>query len=258
MLDISQHKHPGIYRFTNKVNGKIYIGQAQNISIRYKSHRNSNGQGYFQKALRHHGIDSFNFEVLERVDDLSILTEREQYWLDFYRPYEPHIGYNIARVAGSCRGVKRATEQVEAHRLRMTGKLAGPLNPRWGKTHTPEARAIISEARKRAKASPETRAKLSATTTRNNLRRSPELLAKIASAIVKAHAKPIAQIDPITDSTIHIWGSVREINEQLGITICGIQNACRGRYYCNKRKGYFPKDSHGGYKWQYVDLTPLV
>ena len=89
----------GIYKITNKLNGKVYIGQSVNIEERFKSHKysynNSKASGYntkFYRALWKYGIANFSFEIVEECsrDQLNI---REDYWQDFFKAKE--FGYSI-------------------------------------------------------------------------------------------------------------------------------------------------------------------
>ena len=62
----------GIYKFENNENGKIYIGQAQNLGVRYNNHfnnhNNKNLKDYntkFYRALRKYGFECFTYSILE-------------------------------------------------------------------------------------------------------------------------------------------------------------------------------------------------
>lgn len=62
----------GIYKYTNKINQKSYIGQSIQIEKRKKQHiqsaYNKNHINYysdFYKAIRNFGIENFDFEILE-------------------------------------------------------------------------------------------------------------------------------------------------------------------------------------------------
>lgn len=48
-------KESGIYCFENKINGKTYIGQAQDIRKRVQQHLNSKDTLYFHNAIRKYG-----------------------------------------------------------------------------------------------------------------------------------------------------------------------------------------------------------
>lgn len=103
----------GIYKFENKTNGKIYIGQSINIEKRLKEHinnsQNSNTKDYstkFYRAIRKYGIKDFTFEIIEEVSKEK-LNEREAYWVASYNSYKN--GYN------SNQGGERVTENQENH-----------------------------------------------------------------------------------------------------------------------------------------------
>src|ERR1700730_16947682 len=85
---------PGIYGITCLVDNRVYVGQARKMGKRWASHRHHLNQGrknYLEKAyvspdpLYHswnvHGPDMHKFSVLEPVDDIAALTERERYWI---------------------------------------------------------------------------------------------------------------------------------------------------------------------------------
>lgn len=82
-----------IYKFTNKINGKIYIGQTKNIKKRIYQH--IKGKTYkvskIHNAIKKYGIENFSIEILEH--DIENYNEREKYWIKFYNSIEN--GYNI-------------------------------------------------------------------------------------------------------------------------------------------------------------------
>lgn len=90
-----------IYKFTNKINNKNYIGQTtcklqDRIDKHLKDSKTDNL--YFHKALKKYGINNFNIEILEDKIPLSILDEREIYWIKFYDSYYTSgKGYNLTK-----------------------------------------------------------------------------------------------------------------------------------------------------------------
>ena len=83
-----------IYKITNKLNGKIYIGQtARTLEERMKEHRWSN-ELYIDRAIRKYGINAFEVSVVEECTDSDELNERERYWIAFYNCKKPN-GYNM-------------------------------------------------------------------------------------------------------------------------------------------------------------------
>lgn len=74
----------GIYKYTNKNNGKIYIGRSINIARRKWEHiHNPSPYSYFDQTIIKIGEDKFDFEVLEECS-VELLQEREKYWIQYY------------------------------------------------------------------------------------------------------------------------------------------------------------------------------
>lgn len=93
----------GIYKITNKINQKIYIGQSVNISKRWMAHRNgafnpNNGQYNtpLYKAIRKYGIENFTFEILEEcaINELNI---KEKQYIQLLDATNSDIGYNLTQ-----------------------------------------------------------------------------------------------------------------------------------------------------------------
>ena len=95
-----------IYGFQNKINGKWYIGQTiQNPVNRKRQHINSSFDetdkdynALFHQKIREYGIDNFSFEILETISDISLLDEKEKYWIAHYKSFvRDGNGYNLTR-----------------------------------------------------------------------------------------------------------------------------------------------------------------
>lgn len=94
----------GIYKITNILNNKVYIGQAIDIQSRIREHkellnRNCHTNNHLQCAWNLYGEDKFIFSTVEKCDE-KILTQREQFWIDFYGGINSDNTYN-QRDAGS-------------------------------------------------------------------------------------------------------------------------------------------------------------
>ena len=88
----------GIYKITNKLNNKVYIGCSKNIQHRWIAHKSEsvleNNPQYnysIHKAFRKYGIDNFSFEIIESTEEKD-LFDKEKYWIKFYDSY--NNGYN--------------------------------------------------------------------------------------------------------------------------------------------------------------------
>lgn len=84
-----------IYKITNNINGKSYIGQTTDYKRRFQEHRQL-GYGSEQNkllyyAFKKYGIENFSFEVIE--DKTPNYNEREKYWIAYYDSFEN--GYNM-------------------------------------------------------------------------------------------------------------------------------------------------------------------
>lgn len=92
-----------IYKITNDINSKIYIGQTINtIEYRFRCHINEanqqNHQNKFHNALREIGPEHFKIELIEECDN-DELNDRECYWIKYYDSV--NTGYNTTW-GGSC------------------------------------------------------------------------------------------------------------------------------------------------------------
>lgn len=124
----------GIYKITNLINGKIYIGSSVNLKRRKTIHLSNlknkkHGNRYLQNSFDKYGEDNFIFEILEPVEDKNNLIVREQYWIDTLNACNKNIGYNLAPTAGSLLGVKRSQESKIKISQAKIGKFKGELSP---------------------------------------------------------------------------------------------------------------------------------
>lgn len=88
----------GIYKITNLINKKCYIGCSKNIEHRWISHKSEsileNNPQYnysIHKAFRKYGLDNFSFEIIELTSE-DLLFQQEKYWINYYNSYNE--GYN--------------------------------------------------------------------------------------------------------------------------------------------------------------------
>lgn len=83
-----------IYKITNKINGKAYIGQSKNPRARWRDHvvgYSKNGVSLIHRAIKKYGEENFNFEIIGWFEDYN---EKEKYYIQYYRTIKPY-GYNI-------------------------------------------------------------------------------------------------------------------------------------------------------------------
>ena len=107
----------GIYKITNKINGKIYIGQSNNCERRFQEHcapsRAKNSRIPVDLAIKKYGKENFSFEVVEQCN-LELLNSREEYWIKYFNSikdgYNCNAGGNQASI-GSNNGRAKLTEE---------------------------------------------------------------------------------------------------------------------------------------------------
>ena len=80
-----------IYCYENKINHHKYVGQTNNLKVRYSAHEsqssNPNSKDYnclFHKKIREYGLSNFDFYVLEEIgsDDGEYVDYREAFWIE--------------------------------------------------------------------------------------------------------------------------------------------------------------------------------
>ena len=98
----------GIYKITNLINQKSYIGCALDIEERWKKHKytynNKNSRQYnnsLYEAFRKYGLKNFSFEIIELIPERNpvILFQKEKYWIAYFNTF--YNGYNETE-GGDC------------------------------------------------------------------------------------------------------------------------------------------------------------
>jgi group I intron endonuclease len=108
-------KEMGVYVITNLVNKKIYIGSTNDFKHREYKHFKDladhvHPNRWLQMSYDKYGPQAFLFSQLEIVTDINQLIPREQFYLDKLKPWRPHKGYNICKIAGGTDGITYTEE----------------------------------------------------------------------------------------------------------------------------------------------------
>lgn len=163
-----------IYKITNLINNKIYIGQTtagfnrrysyfgnNDIERVYKYHKHYKDiEGYYNphllNAIEKYGFDNFK---VDKVFDIAFSKEeldiKEQSWISIYDSFEN--GYNRCEGGKGSKGKKHTDEWKENHSSIMKGE----NNPFYGKHHTEETKEKLSKCFKGKTLSEETRNNIS-------------------------------------------------------------------------------------------------
>ena len=123
---------PYIYKITNSINGKIYIGKtSSSIEERWKEHKKDSTKEYekhrpLYRAMNKYGIENFSVEELEKCDTDKIACEREIYWIEYYGSFKN--GYN-ATIGGDGKTYINYKIVYETYKqLKSCKKVAEKLN----------------------------------------------------------------------------------------------------------------------------------
>lgn len=110
----------GIYKITNTITKKCYIGQTTNIKRRWNAHKNKYNNPKdchynipLYTEMRKYGINNFKFEIIEECEK-ERLPEREKYWVKYFDCYKN--GYNCT--AGGNSGVPNKLSPDQINEIR--------------------------------------------------------------------------------------------------------------------------------------------
>lgn len=132
-----------LYKITNKVNGKVYIGQTINPKarwLRHKSDARSNKSVKYAHhlycAIRKYGVENFVFEVITKITSLEEADQIEIAFIKQYKSDNSNFGYNISPGGSGKRFVSSET------RMKLS-KAAKGRQSFLGKHHSEETKEIL-------------------------------------------------------------------------------------------------------------------
>ena len=206
-----------IYKITNKITNKVYIGQTSiKLEARWKKHIYSalrNEDKYiFHKAIRKYGAACFTLEIIDYAATKDELNEKEIYWIAYYNSKTPN-GYNMTNGGDGVVGCYRG----EQYRQKMSNALKNHIV-------SDETREKISKSKKGTKP------------WNYGLRTNP-------SKEKKDIKRRVSKIDKNTKEELFVYNSIREASQLNNIHQNRIIDCCRGR-----------RKTAAGYCWAYTDL----
>lgn len=233
-----------VYVHTNKINGKMYIGQTcQKPERRWNSGYGYRNCSYFYNAIRKYGWENFKHEVIASNLTLEEANKFESILIEKLDTRNPDKGYNLrtggkngllaeetkAKIKKAVSGEnapmlgKHLSEEAkEKIRKARQGKYCGKNNPNYGKHHSVESRKKMSESAKKR------------CTDEWRLNISKHLKMKVGKD--NPHAQPIICLDTQT-----IYEAKSVASRDTGINTGHIGECCRGE-----------RNMAGGFKWRYI------
>ena len=169
----------GIYKITNKLNGKVYIGQSIDIDTRWRQHINAKDDMLIHKSIQKYGAENFSFEVLLECP-AEMLNDWERDMIALYDCISPN-GYNLTEGGGGCKCSEETKKKMSKAKK---GK------PSWNKgiPCSAEHKRKISEANKGHHISEEHKRKISNAQKGKHL--SEETKIKISNTLKGVKQKP--------------------------------------------------------------------
>ena len=125
--------HIYIYKITNIVNGKVYIGQTINpVKDRFQRHISDAIHHvidtHFTRAINKYGKENFKWEIIDTASSREELNQKEEYWI---RAYDAcHNGYNTSVGGCACGGDTYSNiENLDEIRKKISESKLGGKNP---------------------------------------------------------------------------------------------------------------------------------
>jgi group I intron endonuclease len=103
-----------IYKITNLINQKIYIGYTtRSLERRFNCHivDSKNPKYPIQRAIKKYGKANFAIEVIDFADSFEELCQKEILWIGRLDSMNPKVGYNLTKGGGGQLGRVQSTEE---------------------------------------------------------------------------------------------------------------------------------------------------
>lgn len=115
-----------VYKITNKVTGKIYIGITnQGSGARYRHHWYESRIGEpspIHKSMAKYGEENFTLEVIDFAETYEELKEKEKLWIKKFNSNDRKIGYNLTEGGDGTFGRIHSDETKEKIRQKAIGR----------------------------------------------------------------------------------------------------------------------------------------
>ena len=139
----------GIYKITNKINNKSYIGQSIDIEDRLRHHKSSLKHNrhenlYLQNAWNKYGENNFTFEILIECNE-DMLDNLEKHYIQLYKTMNENFGYNFESGGNLNKHISEASRKKMSESKK--GMYVGKNNPMYNVhlKHTEEFKRKMSE-----------------------------------------------------------------------------------------------------------------
>lgn len=214
-----------VYKYTNTINGKVYIGRT---SQSIKARAGKNGSNYmdcrkFGEAIKQFGFDKFKCEVLAECSSLEDGDKFEKRFIRLYRSNKSEYGYNLEGGGRKNKLVPKSTRKI------LSSKSHRRHSPEWVEKCAAGHRGMVHSISTREKMS------------KSQLRYRSTDLGKLHSEKLRIKlSKKVAKLDNNED-VVEIYSSATEAAKANNTQLSGIVRACNGKL-----------KSCAGFKWCYL------
>ena len=125
-----------IYKLTNKVNNKVYIGQTRSsIKKRFSQHCETRNKTAIGLAIKKYGVDNFEYAVLyENIETLEELNKKEIEYINLYNSISPN-GYNIESggkvIFANAESKAKISKALKGRKITWSKKISESVKNLW-------------------------------------------------------------------------------------------------------------------------------
>lgn len=145
----------GVYRITNKENGKVYYGSSKNLRQRWSAHKSKMRSGKHENP----GIKADAMIYGEKAFEFQVLCYCPEFLMSTYE--SALLDQNLAEDCYNRADGRGSFAYSEESKRKMSEAQRGENNPNWGKARSEETKRKMSEANKGKTHTEESRAKMS-------------------------------------------------------------------------------------------------
>lgn len=225
-----------IYKVTNLVNGKQYVGKTNNFERRLNEHLRDKTDHLFSRALRKYGKDAFRWKVIEKgIRTNAAAGERERYWIkelnSFYRSPNSN-GYNmtLGGDGGGCWNLRPVAAYSKEGELLKVFSTVTEAARHYGISGTSSISAVCDKDR--------TCAGMMFRYVEED--KPPIRIRPYRAEYINSRLRPACQLDT-AGNLVHRYPSIAAA-EKAGFRHTGIQGVLKGRYKLSQ-----------GFQWCYEE-----
>lgn len=234
-MNMKENKINGlIYKITNLINNKIYIGQTiRPLSERIDDYKRGKTNNYLKNAFSKYGWDNFEFSIIDTAETTQELNLKEINYILKNKSNNKKYGYNIeAGGKNSIPNIETLKKMSQSHSgkkqsfiwiEKRIAKAGSDEAKKYGRKKTEEEKEYLRKNSPKywsgKTRNEETRRKISETKIKNNLSNKQK----------ESCFKTVYKKDPITYRTLETFDSTKQASERIGVNQSTISRWCMNK-----------------------------